>query len=106
MRYLLYYVGSDNADLFRTLLTNHTKRVPLARPMAEFVEVFDMIEIKNLDKVYICRKAVENINLTLPRGEIVGLFGETRRVRNASSSMHVPDARLTLPCFRQMQAVW
>jgi len=44
--------------------------------MAEFVEVFDMIEIKNLDKVYICRKAVENINLTLPRGEIVGLFGE------------------------------
>ena len=44
--------------------------------MAKFMEGFIMIEIKNLAKAYICKKAVDNINLTLPRGEIVGLFGE------------------------------
>ena len=44
--------------------------------MAEILEVFIMIEIKNLEKVYVCKKALDGINLTLPRGEIVGLFGE------------------------------
>lgn len=40
------------------------------------MEEFTMIEIKNLDKVYICKKALNGVNLSLPRGEIVGLFGE------------------------------
>lgn len=35
-----------------------------------------MIEIKNLSKAYSGKKALDDINLTLPRGEIVGLFGE------------------------------
>lgn len=35
-----------------------------------------MIKINNLDKVYVCRKALAGINLEIPRGEIVGLFGE------------------------------
>lgn len=38
-----------------------------------------MIELKNVSKIYVGssgKKAVKNINLTLPRGEIVGLFGE------------------------------
>lgn len=38
-----------------------------------------MIELKNVSKIYVCngcKEAVKNINLSLPRGEIVGLFGE------------------------------
>ena len=35
-----------------------------------------MIEIKNVSKSYAGKKALMNINLTLPQGEIVGLFGE------------------------------
>ena len=35
-----------------------------------------MIELKNVSKNYRGRRALKNINLTLPRGEIVGLFGE------------------------------
>ena len=35
-----------------------------------------MIEIKNLSKSYNGKKALKSIDLSLPRGEIVGLFGE------------------------------
>lgn len=35
-----------------------------------------MIEIKDLEKSYIGKKALCGINLKIPRGEIVGLFGE------------------------------
>ena len=35
-----------------------------------------MIEIKNLTKTYRGNTALKNVNLKLPRGEIVGLFGE------------------------------
>ena len=35
-----------------------------------------MLELKNISKKYGMKTALENINLSLPRGEIVGLFGE------------------------------
>ena len=36
-----------------------------------------MIEIKHVSKTYGGRKkALDNVNLSFPRGEIVGLFGE------------------------------
>ena len=35
-----------------------------------------MIEIKNLTKKYSGKTALDGINLTLPQGEIIGLFGE------------------------------
>lgn len=35
-----------------------------------------MIELKNVSKSYAGKKALKDVNLCLPRGEIVGLFGE------------------------------
>ena len=35
-----------------------------------------MIEIKNVTKTYSGKKALDDVSLTLPQGEIVGLFGE------------------------------
>ena len=35
-----------------------------------------MIEIKNLSRSYGDKKAVDNVNLTFERGEIIGIFGE------------------------------
>lgn len=35
-----------------------------------------MIEIKNLTKSYAGKQALKSVSLTIPRGEIVGLFGE------------------------------
>lgn len=35
-----------------------------------------MIEIKNLSKQYGLKRALDDVNLELPQGEIVGLFGE------------------------------
>ncbi len=35
-----------------------------------------MLEIKNVSKSYSGKKALRDVSLTLPRGEIVGLFGE------------------------------
>ena len=35
-----------------------------------------MLEIKNLSKSYSGKKALSDVNLKIPRGEIVGLFGE------------------------------
>ena len=35
-----------------------------------------MIEIKNVTKTYSGKKALDNVSLKLPQGEIVGLFGE------------------------------
>lgn len=35
-----------------------------------------MIEIKNVTKTYAGKPALSQVNLTLPRGEIIGLFGE------------------------------
>ena len=35
-----------------------------------------MLEIKNVTKSYSGKKALRDVSLTLPRGEIVGLFGE------------------------------
>lgn len=35
-----------------------------------------MIEIQNVRKSYVGKKALDHVSLSLPRGEIVGLFGE------------------------------
>lgn len=35
-----------------------------------------MIELKNVSKKYSDKKALDNVSLQLPRGEIVGIFGE------------------------------
>ena len=35
-----------------------------------------MIEVKNVSKTYSGKRALRNVSLSLPRGEIVGLFGE------------------------------
>lgn len=35
-----------------------------------------MIEIKNLSKSYSGKEALKDVNLTIPQGEIIGLFGE------------------------------
>lgn len=35
-----------------------------------------MIEIKNLTKKYGAKTALEDVNLTIPQGQIIGLFGE------------------------------
>ena len=35
-----------------------------------------MLEIKNVTKRYNMKKALDDVSLTLPRGELVGLFGE------------------------------
>ncbi|MBQ9112176.1 MAG: ABC transporter ATP-binding protein [Clostridia bacterium] len=35
-----------------------------------------MLKIENLNKIYLCKKALSDVNLTFTRGEIVGLFGE------------------------------
>ena len=35
-----------------------------------------MLEIRNLTKNYGGKTALKDVNLTFPRGEIVGLFGE------------------------------
>ena len=35
-----------------------------------------MLEIKNLTKTYAAKTALKDVSLSLPRGEIVGLFGE------------------------------
>ena len=35
-----------------------------------------MLELKHVSKNYLTKKALDDVNLTLPRGELVGLFGE------------------------------
>ena len=35
-----------------------------------------MIEVRNVSKSFGGKKALDSINLTLPQGQIVGLFGE------------------------------
>lgn len=35
-----------------------------------------MLELKNLEKRYTTKRALQGVNLSVPRGEIVGLFGE------------------------------
>lgn len=35
-----------------------------------------MLELKNLEKRYSTKRALQGVNLSIPRGEIVGLFGE------------------------------
>lgn len=35
-----------------------------------------MLEIKNVSKSYGSQDALKEVNLTLPQGEIIGLFGE------------------------------
>ena len=35
-----------------------------------------MLELKNLEKRYTTKRALQGVNLSIPRGEIVGLFGE------------------------------
>lgn len=47
-----------------------------AESVAENMEVLNMLEIKNLNKSYGAKEALTDVNLTIPRGEIVGLFGE------------------------------
>ena len=43
-----------------------------------------MIEIKNVTKTYSGKPALSQVNLTLPRGEIIGLFGENGEVKQRS----------------------
>lgn len=40
------------------------------------MEVTQMLEIRNLTKTYVTKTALKDVSITLPRGEIVGLFGE------------------------------
>ena len=41
-----------------------------------------MLTLTNITKSYPGKKnAVENVSLSIPRGEIVGLFGETAQAR-------------------------
>ena len=40
-----------------------------------------MIEIKNLTKTYVGRRALTDVRLSLPGGEIVGLSARTARGR-------------------------
>lgn len=35
-----------------------------------------MLELRNVSKAYVGKQALEEVNLRIPRGEIVGLFGE------------------------------
>lgn len=35
-----------------------------------------MLKIVGLEKIYICKKALNSVDLEIPRGEIIGLFGE------------------------------
>ena len=35
-----------------------------------------MLEIKNVTKTYSGKKALDDVSLTIPQGEIIGLFGE------------------------------
>ena len=35
-----------------------------------------MLEIKNVTKRYNMKKALDNVSLSIPQGELVGLFGE------------------------------
>ena len=35
-----------------------------------------MIEVKNVTKKYGKKMALENVSFTMPRGQIIGLFGE------------------------------
>lgn len=44
--------------------------------MAAIMEDILMLEIKNITKSYGPKKALDGVTLTLPQGEIVGLFGE------------------------------
>lgn len=44
--------------------------------MAKDLECDIMIELKNVYKTYSGKTALEDVNLILPQGEIVGLFGE------------------------------
>ena len=43
-----------------------------------------MLEIKNLSKYYGRKLALDGVNLALPRGELVGLFGENGAARPRS----------------------
>ena len=45
-----------------------------------------MIEINNLSKSYGKKAALMDVSLTVPQGEILGLFGGTERERPPSSS--------------------
>lgn len=47
-----------------------------ARSVANFMGVIKMIEIKNVTKSYSGKPALMQVDLSLPRGEIIGLFGE------------------------------
>lgn len=47
-----------------------------ARTVAENMERAVMIDIKKVNKSYSGKPALEDVSLSLPRGEIVGLFGE------------------------------
>lgn len=54
----------------------YAKRMSIAAPVAEVVECVIMIEIKSVSKSYVGKRALTDVNLTLPQGEIIGLFGE------------------------------
>ena len=50
--------------------------MPCARTVGRNLEVKTMIELKNLTKKYPGKTALKDVTLQLPRGEIIGLFGE------------------------------
>ena len=43
-----------------------------------------MLELQNVSKSYGGKKALQNINLQIPQGEIIGLFGENSAYNNWS----------------------
>lgn len=47
-----------------------------AESVAEDMERDTMIEMKNVSKKYNGKQALQEVNLQIPRGEIIGLFGE------------------------------
>ena len=53
-----------------------------------------MLEIQNLTKVYGFKTALKDVSLTLPRGEIVGLFGE-----NGAGKTTLMKSILGLHCY-------
>lgn len=53
-----------------------------------------MLELHNIVKKYGSKRALDDVSLTLPRGEIVGLFGENgaRYILKVISTISAPTS--------------